>query len=345
MAYTTINKSSSFMNPKLYTGNGGTNAQTGVGFQPDWIWFKRRDGSDNHILFDVARGVTKGIYSDLSNAEDTLANSLSSFNSDGFTLGADTGSGGAINGSGESCVAWNWKAGGAGSNNTEGSIYSTVSVNQTAGFSIVKWTGTNANATVGHGLSSEPTFVFYKVLGEAGSWAVYNKDLGANKYLSLDATTLEATDTGMFQNTNPTGGKLYVGANLANKSSPMIAYCFTPKTGYSKFGSYTGNGNNDGPFVYTGFKPSFIIGKRTDAAGPWWMLDNKRNPFNVVNRYLLANDNAAEATDVEYNTDILSNGFKARYNNANFNASGGTYIYMAFGQTLVGTNNVPNNAF
>ena len=347
MAYTTINKSSDFFNTKLYVGNGGTQALTGVGFQPDFTWIKKRTGgTTSHQVFDVLRGVTKRLFPDTTEEESTSASTLTAFGTDGFTVGSNTG----VNDNSQNHVAWNWKANGAGSANTGGTINSTVSVNQTAGFSIVSWQGTNANASVGHGLSSEPTFVFYKVRGEAGDWAVYNKDLGANKYLRLNDNASEATDTGMFQNTDPTGGKLYVGGNLANKGFPMIAYCFTPKIGYSKISTYIGNGSSTNPpFVYTGFKPAFVLIKNLFVGNSWNIKDNKRRTAsettsfgNQTDGVLLSNSNANDQN--ANGLDLLSNGFKHRSNGADVNSSGGTYAYMAFGQSLVGSNNVPCTA-
>jgi len=343
MAYTTINKSSLFQNTKLYTGNGGTNAQTGVGFQPDWIWFKRRDGSDNHIVFDVVRGVTKGIYPDLSNAEDTLANSLSSFNSDGFTLGADTGSGGAINGSGESCVAWNWKAGTAVSGNTGGSgsykAYS-GSVNATAGFSIIKYIGNGSGGhTIPHRLGVAPSNVIIKAV-TSNSWIC--KMQGYNGYLYLNESNAGTSNSNWL----PTDANNLTLANnwgaYNTNNVTYVAYCFSEKVGYSKFGKYTGNGNADGPFTYTGFKPAFVMIKRTDAVKNWYINDNKRNGYNPSNPYLSPNLNAAETGGTEIN--ILSNGFKITASGTGHNQSGGSYIYMAFGQSIVGTNNVPATA-
>ena len=353
MAYTTINKSTEHFNTKLYTGTGSTQALTGVGFQPDWTWFKSRSGNNSHLLFDVVRGVTKGIYSNLSNAEDNLADSLSSFDSDGFTLGADTGSGGGVNGNTNSMASWNWKANGAGSANTDGDIASTVSVNTTSGFSIVKYTGNATdNASVGHGLGTAPKMLIIKEITSTSNWGVWHQDLTDGGYrLSLQETTAQVSDTAFMGGGNraiPTNSVFYLGSGGGGNSSSdnYIAYAFSEIKGFSKMGSYTGNGSTDGPFVYTGFKPAFVITKRIDSTGGGWGInDNKRPNYNPENLYLVANTNSVEASDGSWTMDLLSNGWKARYNNGHFNASGGSYIYMAFAEApLVGTNGVTAKA-
>ena len=349
MAYTTINKSSDYFSNTLYTGNGSANHSiTGVGFQPDFTWIKDRNNVRNHVLTDAVRGVTKNIFSNTTGTESTDTSTLTAFNSDGFTLGNGT----KVNGNSINFASWNWKAGtGQGSSNTAGSINTTyTSVNTTAGFSISQYTGNaSSGATIGHGLGSVPKMIMVKNLSIASNWLVYNYSMSANGdyALFLDSTSAKDNSQDYWGDTTPTSSVFSLGARQeANGSgNSMIAYCFADVQGYSKFGSYVGNGNADGPFIYTGFSPSFIMGKRTDSTGPWWMLDNKRDGYNVTNRYLLADDSRAEGTDAEYNTDFLSNGWKARYSNGNFNASGGSYIYMAFAEApLVGTNNIPANA-
>jgi len=354
MAYTTINKSSDYFNTKLYTGNGGTQALTGVGFQPDWTWFKSRSGTNNHVLFDIVRGVTKGIYSDLTNAEDTLANSLSSFDSDGFTLGADTGSGGSVNGNTNSMASWNWKANGAGSANTAGSINSTVSVSATSGFSIVSYTGNGTgNSTIGHGLGATPKFIIVKRRSASSAWGTYSPSFvsaSEPRIVYLNQTGSYANDTNVwgtsaaFNNNTFTVGD-WAGSNASGQT--FIAYCFAEKQGYSKFGSYVGNGNANGTFVYTGFKPAFVIVKRTNGNENWTMHDNKRsssNGFNPVDKTLHPNRNYSVSTGTARGMDLLSNGFKFTGTDEG-NISGGSYIYMAFAEApLVGTNNVPCTA-
>ena len=350
-----IDDPSAYFQTTLYTGNGGTNAITNTGnsdLQPDWIWFKRRDGADNHILFDVIRGVTKGIYADIDNAQDNLADSLSSFNSDGFTLGADTGSGGSINGSSETNVAWQWKAGGSASSNSDGSITSSVSASTDAGFSIVSYTGNATNgATVGHGLGAVPEMLIGKDLSDTSGWGVWNKDLTNGGYrLTLSTTDAQSDDTALFggsSRTVPTSSVFTLGSGGGlNGANANIIYAFSSVKGYSKIGSYTGNGNLDGPFCFTGFKPAFVLGKRTDSAGGWWLSDNKRSSgFNLNDEYLVADSSNAEQNDGSFASDFLSNGWKARATNGNFNADGGKYIYMAFAESpFVTSTGVPATA-
>ena len=341
MAYTTINKPNTQMNTVLYTGNGGTQSITGVGFQPDWTWLKARSESASHELFDVVRGVTKTINSNTTNAEATQADSLTAFGSDGFTLGSN----GDINYNNSTYVGWNWKAGGTASSNTDGSITSSVSANTTSGFSVVTFTGTGSNATIGHGLGVKPDAVFFKRLDTTGGWASYHSVLGATKYMRLDTNSGEQTASDEFQNTEPTSSVISIGTDGAVNGTSMVAYCFADVKGFSKFNSYVGNGSTDGPFIFTGFKPAFVLIKKSNASGTDWQLtDNKRDLHNVCTHRLLPNDSIAEQTD-SLDLDILSNGFKIRKSSTTSNASGATYIYLAFAENpLVGTNNVPATA-
>ena len=331
MAYSTISKPILHFNTKLYTGNGGTNAITGVGFQPDWLWLKKRNSSANHFLFDAVRGASKELNSNNSEAEASPANYLSSFDSDGFTIGSDSD----INGNSDTHVAWNWKANGSGSANTDGSISSTVSANTTAGFSIVKFTGSGANATVGHGLGVAPKMYLLKSLGDTSAWLMYHDGLDAsspqNYRLVLNQNTARQDNT-TWNDTAPTSSVFSVGsASEVNGSGvDRIVYCFAEKKGYSKFGSYVGNGNADGTFIYTGFAPSFVIMKRTDGSGSWYTLDNKRPTYNPKDKYLSPDSSNAESTFTFW--DFLSNGFKIRNTGTENNASGGNYIYMAFAE-------------
>jgi len=341
MAYTTINKPSDYFNTKLYTGTGATQSITGVGFQPDMNWCKLRTTAYNHVIVDAVRGVTKVIRPNLNNTEDTYTNAITSFDSDGFTLGADTN--GEHNRNGDNIVSWNWKANGAGVSNTDGDITSTVSANTTSGFSIVSYTGTGSQATVGHGLGATPKWIVVKRLQNAEDWAVYHASNGAGTYQSLNTTEGKQTNSNRF-NVAPTSSVFTVNTHESvNFAENYIAYCFAEKTGYSKFGSYIGNGNADGSFIYTGFKPAFIMVKRTDSTSNWQINDNKRDVDNVQNTPLMANLSNAESTDTSW--DSLSNGFKMRQDYGSKNASGGTYIYMAFAEApLVGSNNVPATA-
>ena len=342
MAYAAISKPSLHFNTKLYTGNGGTNAITGVGFQPDFVWMKNRDSTDWHYLNDAVRGVQETIFSNGTNAEQTKSNGLTAFGTDGFTVGSE----GDVNGNSENFVSWNWKAGtGQGSSNTDGSINTTyTSVNTTAGFSISKFTGTGANATVGHGLGAVPKTIITKNLSSANNWAMYHTSTGNTKSFQLDGNGAPATSAAYWNNTTPTSSVFTVSTgNDVNKSGDsIIAYCFAEKTGYSKFGKYTGTGSADGPFIYTGFKPAFVILKVSSDTNDWTMFDNKRSEFNVTNKALLPNLNNSESTD--HAIDFLSNGFRIKDNDGTVNPNGQTMIYLAFGQTLVGSNNIPCTA-
>ena len=343
MAYTTINKHTDYFNTKLYTGNNSTQSITGVGFAPDLVWTKARNGTNSHLWYDKVRGVHKYIRSDQTGAEGTATNTLTSFDSDGFTVGdGDNG-----NASGANGVAWNWKANGAGSSNTDGSITSTVSANTTSGFSVVTWTGNGSNgATIGHSLNSVPKMMIFKILSSADDWTVYHSFLGAGKKLNLNNNDAEATVAEIFNNTEPTSSLITFGTHSRTNTNGAnyVGYIFAEKTGYSKFGSYTGNGNADGTFVYTGFKPAFVMIKETNTNGTdWRMMDNKRSTFNLVDDRLFPNLNNVENTGDGY--DFLSNGFKIRSSGGDFNGSGDSYIYMCFAEApLVGTNNVPCTA-
>jgi hypothetical protein len=334
MAYTDIDKPTDYFNTLLYTGDGtSSRALTGLGFQPDMVWTKRRSTSDNHHLFDSVRvvsSVPQRLFPNLNNAEDGNFGSLDSFDSDGFTVGSNV----ATNSSGETFVAWNWLASNTTASNTDGSITSTVSANTTSGFSIVSYTGTGANATVGHGLGVKPDLIIAKNRTDAVDWYVYHSSLGATKNLRLNQTFAELTESAVWDNTEPTTSVISVNnANGTNGSSDnLIFYCMTSKKGFSKFGSYTGNGSTDGTFVYTGFSPSFVIRKRTDSADSWQMHDNKRDTFNVTYHRLLADDSGSEYTSTSNQLDFLSNGFKCRASNGGANGSGGTYIYMCFAE-------------
>jgi len=344
MAYTTVNKSSDYFNTKLYTGNGGTQSITGVGFQPDWVWIKSRTTGGYHNVFDAVRGVTKRIFTNDTQAENTSAATLTAFGSDGFSVGSN----GDVNGNSQSQVAWNWLANGAGSANTDGSISSTVSANTTSGFSIVSWTGNGSAATVGHGLGSAPKVVIIKSRDNAHAWFVGHQSLDASapwtKYMTLENSNAINDDI-IWNDTAPTSSLFSVGNYSSTNGSGVkfIGYCFAEKQGFSKFGSYTGNGNADGTFVYTGFKPAWVMTKKTSGTSSWDMHDTKRDTFNVATKHLLAEDAGAEGSTVVL--DILSNGFKFRTSNGDRNASGATYIYMAFAEApLVGSNNVPCTA-
>jgi len=347
MAYTTIDKSSLHFNTKLYTGNGSTNAITGVGFQPDFTWIKRRDTTSSNQLFDAVRGVTKRVFSDTNEAESTSATTLTSFDTDGFTVSTHTG----LNASSGTYASWNWLAGTTSGITTDGNTTITpdgYSFNQTSGFSVIKYTGNGtAGAKLPHGLGAEPHLVIVKTTNLVGEpWQVYSKALGNTNRLFLNLTNASTSAT-EWNSTTPDSVNVTLGngTHINSSGNNFIAYCFAPVKGFSKFGSYTGNGNADGTFIYTGFKPVWVMIKQSSSAGNnWWIIDNKRVGYNSQNNVLFSSLNNAEETSVANNIEILSNGFKLRATGSGINASGSTYIYIAFGQSLVGSNNVPCTA-
>ena len=340
-----IDKPNLHFNTKLYTGTDANLSITGVNFQPDLTWIKSRSATGAHQLMDAVRGAAKRLSSNSSGVEDA-ANGLLSFDTDGFSMGNSSTSHN-MNGSGVTYVSWNWKAGNsAGSSNTDGSITSTVSANTTAGFSIVSYTGTGANATVGHGLGAVPKLVITKNRSNVHSWGVYHASVGNTKSTPLDDNLAAQTNSAYWNNTTPTSSVFTVSTgNDVNKSGDnMIAYCFVEKKGFSKFGSYTGNSSTDGTFIYTGFKPAFVIFKSTGGTESWSMVDNKRDTDNVVKNQLFPNLNAAEETSNNV-MDFCSNGFKMRNSDTRYNSSSYTYMYMAFAENpIVGSNNIPATA-
>ena len=342
MAYTTINKSTDYFNTKLYTGNGSAgHSITGVGFQPDFVWAKQRGGASGHHLYDALRGVTKRIRSDTNGAETTASTGLTAFGTDGFTVGVDSG----VNSNGGTMASWNWKANGAGSANTDGYTNSTVSVNTTAGFSIVKYTGTGSQTTVGHGLGVVPDMMIIRNLSSTEDWSVYHSANGAGYYQALNTTEASSSNNNRF-NVAPTSSVFTVNTHHSvNKSGDNhIAYCFAGKTGYSKALSWTANNNNDGVFLYTGFAPSFFIFKTSNNTRDWVIVDNKRVGYNVISKNLRANNaNAESNNDPNGVCDFLSNGIKFRTDSSDF-AGTASLIGFAFGQSLVGSNNVPCTA-
>ena len=330
-----------YFNTKLYTGDGepAGNAITGVGFQPDWVWTKERSSANSHLLFDAVRGVTKSISSNSTAAQVTDAQYLTAFGTDGFTVGPSND----INEPSSTYVSWNWKANGSGSSNTDGSITSTVSASATSGFSICTYTGTGSNATVGHGLGVVPNIVLVKsTSGDDQHWCMYNSNLGNTSRVLLNLTNAVQTGRSEWQSTTPTSSVFSLdGSSQVNGSGrTYVAYCFAEKKGFSKFGSYVGNGSTDGSFIYTGMKPAFIMIKRTDAVGDWGIFDNKREGYNDETNRL--KPNASDAEEDDNFMDVLSNGFKLKLTSSSINASGGTFIYLAFAQDpLVSSNGVP----
>ena len=344
----TITDPGEYFNAVAYTGDGtaigsGGNSITGVGFQPDFTWIKNRDDTNKHQIYDILRGTQKVIHSNQTLAESTESEGLNSFDSDGFTVGSNGGE----NTNTDNYISWNWKAGGAGVPNTDGSISSTVSVNDDAGFSIVSWTlGSTDNQTVGHGLSAAPEFMFLKNRDTAGGWTTYHKDNTSapeTDYLRLHSDGATVDDVVAWNDTAPTNSVFTIGdvSWFGSASDEMIMYCFRSIPGYSAFGSYTGNGSADGPFIYTGFRPAFVMIKETTSTGNWQILDTTRSPYNVINNdSLWANLSSAESGASAY-FDVLSNGFKIRDTDSDKNSNGQTYIYMAFAENPFGGSNIP----
>jgi hypothetical protein len=332
---TSTTQAGKYFNPILWTAtDAASRALTGVGFQPDFLWAKSRNTAGvSHRLYDAVRGATTGsLVTDSTAAEDTTAGQLTSFNTDGFTTGTNKD---YLNFGSRTYVGWCWKANGAGSSNTAGSITSTVSANTTSGFSIVTWTGqSSGTATIGHGLGVVPDMVIMKIRsGSSSDWEVYHKNLTSAAYtIRLQSTAAQASAANVWNSTAPTSTVFSVGSTYASGGAGygMVAYCFAPVAGYSAFGSYVGNSSADGPFVYLGFRPAYIMVKRFTSTGIWEIIDAKRDPYNAADKSLRANASDAEATGVGP-IDFLSNGFKLRGTGGNTNDSG-TYLYAAFAE-------------
>ena len=342
MAYTTIDDPTQHYNTIVYTGSGSSTSYT-VGFQPDWVWVKKRDTeTSNNILVDSVRTISKTLFSDITDAELTETN-ITSFDSNGFSAASS----GATNQTGHGYVAWCWKAGGSASSNSDGSVTTSVSANTTAGFSIVSYTGTGSVATFGHGLGAKPNLMIQKKRSGSAAWTVYHDKVDANpshKYLYLNSTAALADYADHFNDTEPTANVFTLGTDTSinGSSATNIMYCFTEKQGYSKFGSYKGNGNANGAFIYTGFLPAWIAVKPIDATQNWQIHDTKRLGYNVTNKNLSFNNTASEAENDFM--DILSNGFKIRRSDV-LNVSGDEYIYWAFAESpFVNSKGVPTNA-
>ena len=369
MAYTTIDDPSAYFQTTIYTGTGSDNtAITNVGnsdLQPDFIWIKKRSATGQHVLSDTNRGILKVLNTNSNAAEDSNSEGemVKSVQSDGFTLGdSQAGQGDTNYTSGGTYVAWQWKAnGGTTASNTDGSITSTVQANTTAGFSIVSYSGNGVNgATVGHGLGAQPEIIIIKrrnvnASGGGSNWPIRSTLLTAQQVIYLDLNASAGNSTTMFNNTYPNTTTFTIGDNEATNAyqtnhsftGTYIAYCFKSIQGYSKFGSYTGNGNADGVFVYLGFKPAWIMYKTTDStANHWTIRDNKRDPDNEVLLSLYANKtNADDSGGDNIAIDMLSNGFKARRTDSQVNESGTAYIYMAFAEhPFVSSEGVPTTA-
>jgi hypothetical protein len=330
-----------YFNTVLWTGDDVVGRSiTGVGFQPDFSWVKCRNTARNHGFWDAVRGAGYFLSSNLTDAEtDRTTAGLTSFISDGFTVGA----GSEVNNTGETYVGWNWKANGSGVSNTDGSITSTVSANTESGFSIVTYTGVSGGGTVGHGLGAKPSCIIVKNRSQADNWWIWHQGMessGENGEDYLFFTTAASADDGyQYLANNSTTFTPQGTSKLMQDGGNFVAYCWSEIENFSKFGSYTGNGNADGSFVYTGFRPAFVLIKRTNAASNWLMYDTKRNTYNLVNYKLFADTSTAENVSdpagvsiSSNNIDILSNGFKHRNADSWTNQSGDTYIYMAFAE-------------
>lgn len=357
MAYTTIDDPSAHFQTVIWTGNDSNPRTISHGgnsdMQPDWLWHKLRSGILSHMLYDSTRGVGKRLHSDQEVAEATQSDTgtITAFTSDGFTVDAGTTNDLYVNDGSRTYVSWGWKAnGGTTSSNTEGDITSTVQANTTAGFSIVSWAGQTAtNPTIGHGLSTAPTLVITKNRTSGNNWLTGVTESGFNwntDYYHLNSTNAKQTNaggTGFYR--APTSTTISSGGfNHEETSSNYIAYCFHSVQGYSRIGKYIGNGSTNGTFVYTGFKPAWLIVKGISANNrEWFIFDGTRNPANPFNKYV-----KAESTDAEASSnfgDFCSNGFKVRSDGASYNASGETFIYMAFAEhPFVSSKGVPTTA-
>jgi hypothetical protein len=344
MAYTAINKSSDFFNTILYTGNGSNNHTiTGVGFNTDFAWIKNR-GGDDHRLFNQVTGINKYLKSNSNTGQ--ITDAILTTNSDGYVVT----NAGEVNANNGNFVGWNWKAG-TTSGLSGGSITPTAySINASSGFGIYTWTGNSTSgASIAHGLGKVPKMIIVKRLTNAASWQVYHQSMGNGKWIEMDSNQPQQTGTSRWNDTSPTSTLFYLGndSDVNNSSYTYVAYVFCDVPGFSKMGAYTGNANNDAsaPFIYTGFKPSFVMLKSYNQQSDWIMFDNKRNPYNVTNTHMYANNNSGDDTSTNYNeVDFLSNGIKIREDNTTVNGDGYGYLYMCFGQSVVGSNNIPATA-
>ena len=355
MAYTDIDDPSAYFQTAIYTGNGSTIDVVNDGnsdLQPDWLWFKCRSNNTDHGLQDSVRGTALALQSNANSADaDVGTSQITAFGSDGFSLAA----GGDVNTNNRTYACWQWKAGTSFTNDASstsvGTIDSVGSINTDAGFSIQTWTGTGANGTVAHGLGVTPSVMIIKRRDDTADWIVYHdKNTAAPEtdYLILSSTAATGDYAAHFNDTAPTSSLFTVGSDVGVNASSgtFIAYCFAEKQGYSKFGKYTGNGNANGAFVYTGFKPAFVMLKPTAISEQWIMHDGTRDPYNFTKRYTFANETESEASGGTHGIDLLSNGFKIRTSNNNWNTTNGSgIIYMAFAENpFVTSKGVPATA-
>ncbi len=350
MAYTTVDKCTANFNTKLYTGNGGTQSVTGVGFQPDWVWIKSRTDVSNHNVYDVVRGVSGGkLKPNNSDFQSYNAQDLTAFNTDGFTVGSNN----EVNGNGKSLASWNWKAGNsAGSTNNDGNITSTVSVNTASGFSIVKYTGTGYAQTVGHGLGVAPKLIIIKDYNATtnSKWQLGTSELGWTKRQELNETNVISTTSGIWNDTAPTSSVFSIGTSgaVSESGGQFIAYCFAETTGFSQMGWYRGSGQDQGTFVTCSFKPKIVFIKNTEqGTDDWHIFDDQRSISgggNPIKYRLFPNNNSAETTTDNMGFDFYSNGFQVTDNLGAINNFNEVIFYMAFGQTLTGSNDHPCTA-
>ena len=357
MAYTTIDDASAYFQTALYTGNGGTISITNDGnsdLKPDWVWVKNRTAYQ-HQSFDSSRGVHQKIHQSVTNAESTDTNTLTSFNTDGFSSGSNVG----INQNTKAHVAWQWKAnGGTTATNTTGNgIDAVIQASATSGFSIVTYTGngTQSGQTVGHGLGAVPKMIISKDRTNSSnvvSWRVYHEAVGNTKYMELQSHAAQSTFND-WDNTSPTSSVYSVGGDggytpTNTNNATYMAYVFADVQGFSKIGSYVANANADGPMVYTGFKPAWVLRKAITRAEPWMLMDSKRSPFNFVTTISDPSSNAADATGTaDFGIDFLATGFKVKTGTTSYgnHTSGNVYIYMAFAEEpLVTSTGVPATA-
>ena len=333
----TVEDGSDYMDVVTYTGTGTSQTISGLEFSPDFVWFKSRSNAYSHQLYDIIRGANQALVSNTTAAEATYTNGLSAFNSDGFTANGDAGT----NGNTATYVAWAWDAGSSTVSNTDGSITSSVRANPTAGFSIVTYTGAGSAGTVGHGLNTAPTFMVFKQRTGGNSWAVYHTSIGTGSYLTLESTQAALSNVSPWNNTAPTSTVFSLatasGSDAVNRvnlsGENYVAYCFAPVEGYSAFGSYLGNGSSDGPMVFTGMRPRWILFKKSSGTENWRLHDTARSTYNAAQSLLFPNLSNAETTSSEYAVDVLSNGFKIRTNvGGSLNDSGATYVYACFAE-------------
>ena len=351
MAYTTIDDPSAYFQTALYSGDSSSVTVTNDGnsdLQPDWLWFKKRSATGDHNIFDTSRGLTERLWTNLSSGSDSGSNGISAL-TDGFTSGTFYGD---VNASGQTFITWQWKANGGTTTTNDasatsiGSIDSVYQANTTAGFSIVTYTGTGSTGTIAHGLGATPTVIFIRRRNGAGDWTSYHSPIGNEKFLRLNSTNAMGDQATYFNDTSPTSTVFTVGSagDVNTSSGTHVAYCFTDIQGYSKYGTYEGNNNSNGPFIYLGFQPALFIVKNVDSTAAWRIYSNKisnQNGFNDLDRLLYANTNEAES-GTGHVVDFLSNGIKIRSNGVSFNNHTGQVLCLAFAEApIVGSNNVP----